>query len=91
MGRKCFYHAGCPDGFGAAFSVWRAWGDEARYIARGHEDLFDPEAHRGDEVVFADIALRNDTLCALAESAAEVTLLDHHVTCLLYTSDAADE
>jgi oligoribonuclease NrnB/cAMP/cGMP phosphodiesterase (DHH superfamily) len=78
--RKCFYHAGCPDGFGAAYSVWRAWGEDAHYIARGHEDVFEPAAHEGDQVVFVDIALRNDLLCDLAESAAEVILLDHHVT-----------
>ncbi len=32
MRRVCFYHAGCPDGFGAAWSVRRAWGDGASYV-----------------------------------------------------------
>ena len=38
MNQVCIYHAGCPDGFGAAWAVWKVWGDEARYIPRGHED-----------------------------------------------------
>ena len=36
--RICFYHAGCPDGFGAAWAVRRAWGEAARYEPRGHDD-----------------------------------------------------
>ena len=38
MDRTCFFHAGCPDGFGAAWSVWRAWDGAGRFIARGHGD-----------------------------------------------------
>ena len=80
MSRTCFYHAGCPDGFGAAWAVWRAWGQSARYVARGHEDVLDASAHEGEEVVFVDIAPRNPLLCELAESAARVVVLDHHVS-----------
>ena len=39
MRKTCFYHAGCPDGFGAAYAVWRAWGDTGRYVGRGHDEL----------------------------------------------------
>ena len=42
MERACIFHAGCPDGFGAAWAVWRAWGDGARYVPRGHDDPFEP-------------------------------------------------
>ena len=34
MRRICFYHAGCPDGFGAAWAVRRAWGEERRVRGR---------------------------------------------------------
>ena len=37
----CFFHAGCPDGFGAAWAVWRAWGRRGRYLPRGHDDHLD--------------------------------------------------
>jgi hypothetical protein len=78
--RTCYYHAGCPDGLGAAFAVWRAWGPGARYLPRGHEDRVDASAHEGDLVVFVDIAPGNQELRELAEAAAKVVVLDHHVT-----------
>jgi oligoribonuclease NrnB/cAMP/cGMP phosphodiesterase (DHH superfamily) len=78
--RTCFYHAGCPDGLGAAWSVWRAWGGGARYLPRGHEDVVDASAHEGALVVFVDIAPGNEELRALAQRAARVIVLDHHVT-----------
>lgn len=80
MKRICIFHAGCPDGFGAAWSVRRAWGRDARYVPRNHEDAFDPDAFAGSFVVFADISLRNEPLRELGEVAAEVLILDHHLT-----------
>jgi hypothetical protein len=78
--RTCFYHAGCPDGFGAVWAVWRAWGADARYVARGHEDAFDPQRHAGETVVFVDIAPPPDALAELSELAAQLIVLDHHVS-----------
>jgi hypothetical protein len=74
------FHAGCPDGFGAAWAAWRVWGDDASYIPRGHEDPFEPNRFRGALVVFADISIRNEFLLAVAEVAAQVVILDHHLT-----------
>jgi oligoribonuclease NrnB/cAMP/cGMP phosphodiesterase (DHH superfamily) len=78
--RTCFYHAGCPDGLGAAWAVWRAWGPGARYLPRGHDDVIDASAHEGQQVVFVDIAPGNEELRALAERTAKLIVLDHHVT-----------
>jgi oligoribonuclease NrnB/cAMP/cGMP phosphodiesterase (DHH superfamily) len=78
--RTCFYHAGCPDGFGAAWAVRAAWGNAGRFVARGHEDMLDAERYRGDEVVFVDIAPRNHLLCELAEEVDRIVVIDHHVT-----------
>ncbi|MGI9591013.1 MAG: hypothetical protein ACR2P8_06565 [Myxococcota bacterium] len=80
MRRFCFFHAGCPDGFGAVWSVWRAWGDDGRYVARGHDDPLDGTRHEGDLVVFADIAPPNPALVDLAELAGKLVVLDHHVS-----------
>ncbi|MEM7412598.1 MAG: hypothetical protein AAF430_20375 [Myxococcota bacterium] len=92
MNRTCYFHAGCPDGFGAAWSVWRHWGEDARYVARGHNDVLDPSAHAGHEVVFVDIAPSNEELRGLAPVAARVVVLDHHISAQeRYASDPGAE
>jgi hypothetical protein len=78
--RSCYFHAGCPDGFGAAWAVWRAWGGDARYLARGHEDAFDPRSHEGEVLVFVDIAPPPEALAELSELAAQLVVLDHHIS-----------
>jgi len=78
--RICFYHAGCPDGFGAAWSVRQAWGEDARYVARRHDHRVRAEDHEGDWLTFVDIAPDNDELQQLAGVAEQVTVLDHHVS-----------
>jgi oligoribonuclease NrnB/cAMP/cGMP phosphodiesterase (DHH superfamily) len=78
--KNLIYHAGCPDGFGAAWAAWRRWGNDARYIPRGHDDRFDPKRFRGDLIVFADISLSNAAMLALAEVADQIVVLDHHIT-----------
>jgi oligoribonuclease NrnB/cAMP/cGMP phosphodiesterase (DHH superfamily) len=60
--------------------VWRAWGAEAAYVARGHEDAFDPRRHEGETLVFVDIAPPPESVAELSELAAELVVLDHHVS-----------
>lgn len=80
MRRYCYYHAGCPDGFGAAWAVWRAWGPSGHFVARGHSDDLDAFAHEGDEVVFVDIAPTVEKAIELGEVAGKFVILDHHLT-----------
>jgi nanoRNase/pAp phosphatase (c-di-AMP/oligoRNAs hydrolase) len=88
MKRVCFYHAGCPDGFAAAWSVRRAWGGGGRYVARSHDDPLPLEELEDALVVFVDIAVDNPQLQALSEVASHIVLLDHHVSAKLrYQSD----
>lgn len=90
MERVCIYHAGCPDGFGAAWAVWRAWGDDADYVARGHDDPFRPASFADKLVVLVDISLDNASLQSLARVAGRIVLLDHHVSSKrLYDADPA--
>lgn len=28
----CIYHGNCDDGFGAAWAIWKRWGNEVAYI-----------------------------------------------------------
>src|SRR5690606_3366813 len=78
--RICFYHAGCPDGFGAAWAVWKAWGAEGEYRPRGHDDALRPDELADALVVFADNAPSPASLRQLAERAGRVVVLDHHVS-----------
>jgi oligoribonuclease NrnB/cAMP/cGMP phosphodiesterase (DHH superfamily) len=88
MKRVCFYHAGCPDGFGAVWSVRRSWGSEGRYIARSHDDPLPLEELEDALVAFVDISPSNEALVELAEVASHIVVLDHHVSAQLrYDSD----
>ena len=78
--RHCFFHAGCPDGFGAAWSLWRAWGIDGRFIPHSHDGPVDPLDFADDQVVFVDIAPPNEIIREFAEVAAEFILLDHHLS-----------
>jgi len=84
--RVCFYHAGCPDGFGAAWAVHRSWQgdgqDGGEFVARGHDDPVDAARFEGAQVVFVDIAPHNEDLRSLMEVAAQVVVLDHHLSSL---------
>jgi hypothetical protein len=78
--RVCYYHAGCPDGFGAAWAVRRAWGDSGEYQSRGHDDELPLADLRGATVAFVDMAPGNGPLRALARVADHVLVLDHHLS-----------
>ena len=72
------YHADCPDGFGAAFAAWKALGDGADYRGVSHGEP--PPAVDGRRVLVCDFAYDRETTIALAGRAAELIVLDHHVS-----------
>lgn len=76
----CFYHAGCPDGFGAVWSVRGVWGESGHFIARSHEDRVHLNECEDALVAFVDISPAKDELEELAQVAGQVVVLDHHVT-----------
>jgi oligoribonuclease NrnB/cAMP/cGMP phosphodiesterase (DHH superfamily) len=78
--RTLFYHASCPDGFGAAWAAKRVWGADARYVSIGHEERLDVASVDGGIAIFADICPRNEDLRRIGRVAAQLVVLDHHVT-----------
>lgn len=72
------YHADCADGFGAAWAIWRRF-PEARFIAVKH-GFPPPEGLDGRRIVIVDFTYPRDTLEALAARAADLLVLDHHIT-----------
>lgn len=73
-----FYHAPCPDGFGAAYAFWRKYGDDIEYHPLGHGEILPNVSER--EVFFADIALDRETTLNVAKRASSITILDHHIS-----------
>lgn len=82
MRRVCIYHAGCPDGFGAAWAAWCAWGEGADYVARGHNDALRPASFEDALVVFVDIAPPVAKAQPLADAVGHLVVLDHHLSAM---------
>lgn len=80
MRTHVWYHAGCWDGFGAAWAVYRAWDKwkpEPKYReVRYGEPL--PASARGDRIWFLDFAPKRGQLERLVENDCDVLILDHH-------------
>lgn len=74
----CLYHADCMDGFGAAWAVWKRWGDAVEYIPASYGGVLPNVA--GRHVLMVDFSYKKPQLEALAASAATIVILDHHET-----------
>lgn len=75
------YHAGCADGFGAAWAAWKKLGNEAVYIPVQYGQPYPPEIDSGvREVFIVDFSYPADVLERIASSVERLTILDHHQT-----------
>jgi len=72
------YHGGCPDGFGGAYAAWKKFGDTAEYIPVKHGHTV-PEGLAGRTLYFIDFCYPQDVMDNIVETAASVTVLDHHL------------
>ena len=72
------YHAGCPDGFGAAWAFWRKYGNSIDYIPVSHGS--EPPDVEGCTVYIADFCYKRDVLLSLKEKAKSLVVLDHHIS-----------
>jgi len=70
------YHAGCPDGFGAAWSFWRKYGDTIQYIPVSHGT--EPPNVEGCDVFMADFCYKRPVMLQMKEDANSLVVLDHH-------------
>lgn len=71
------HHAGCPDGFGAAWWLGCALGDHEKHEGRYGQA---PPDCTGRDVWLVDFCYPADDLRAIALRAKSVTVLDHHQT-----------
>ena len=74
----CIYHRGCADGFGAAWAVYQALGNQVEFYP-GVYDASPPDATKRD-VVMVDFSYKRSVMEMICQSATSVLVLDHHKT-----------
>jgi oligoribonuclease NrnB/cAMP/cGMP phosphodiesterase (DHH superfamily) len=70
------YHAGCPDGFGAAWACWNKFGDKAKYVPVKHGAP--PPNVEGRNVIIVDFSYPETILLEMDRVADSLVLIDHH-------------
>jgi oligoribonuclease NrnB/cAMP/cGMP phosphodiesterase (DHH superfamily) len=74
----CIYHGNCLDGFGAAWAVRHALADDVEFYKGMHQQP--PPDVDGRDVVLVDFSYKKAILETMLQTAASITILDHHVT-----------
>lgn len=77
-GTICIYHGNCADGFTAAWAVWRALGEEVKFV-KGVYGEAPPDVTDAD-VVMVDFSYKRQVLETMADAANSLLVLDHHKT-----------
>jgi hypothetical protein len=74
----CIYHGGCDDGFGAAYAVWKRWGDDVEYFPGAYGNP--PPDVAGKHVIMVDFSYKYPVMRELGKAAESILVLDHHKT-----------
>jgi len=74
----CIYHSNCLDGFGAAWVVRKALGNEVEFHKGIHQQP--PPDVTGLHVFLVDFSYKKAVLEDMLKTAASITILDHHVS-----------
>lgn len=74
----CIYHNNCLDGFGAAWVVRNALGDDIEFFEGVHQQP--PPDVKGLDVILVDFSYKKDVLENMLKKAASITILDHHIS-----------
>lgn len=72
----CIYHAGCADGFTAAWAVHKSLPDDAVYIPARHGEA--PPDVTGAHVFIVDFSYPRAVIEEMQRTAASILILDHH-------------
>lgn len=74
----CIYHGNCDDGFGAAYAVWKKFGDKVEFVPGVYGNP--PPDVTGRHVLLVDFSYKRPVLEEMAARAKTVLILDHHKT-----------
>lgn len=83
----CIYHGNCADGFGAAWALWKRFGDGLDFYPGVYQKP--PPDVRGRDVYLVDFCYKREVMLEMAKQARFLLVLDHHKTAMedLYQSD----
>ena len=76
--KLCIYHNNCLDGFGAAWAVRHALGDDVEFYKGIHQQP--PPDVDGLDVILVDFSYKRAVLESMLKTAASITILDHHIS-----------
>ncbi|NOQ89423.1 MAG: phosphohydrolase [Gammaproteobacteria bacterium] len=76
--KLCIYHGNCLDGFGAAWAVRYALGENVEF----YKGIFQqsPPDVKGRDIFLVDFSYKKEVLENMLETAASITILDHHIS-----------
>lgn len=74
----CIYHGNCDDGFGAAWAIWRRWGNEVAYVPATYGAPLPDMA--GKHVLFVDFSAKYEVMAEASWKARSIVIIDHHKT-----------
>lgn len=72
----CIYHGYCDDGFGAAYAVWKRYGDEYEYFPGVYQ--VDPPDVKNRDVVMVDFSYKRPVIERMSQEANKILIIDHH-------------
>ncbi|WP_256213781.1 phosphohydrolase [Pseudomonas sp. NBRC 111132] len=72
----CIYHGNCADGFGAAWVVRKALGDQVEFVAGVYGQ--EPPDVTDKDVIIVDFSYKYDVLARISWKARSIIVLDHH-------------
>jgi uncharacterized protein len=75
----CVYHAGCDDGFGAAWAIWKRWPD-CRFVPGSYGKTANLGEVAGKNVLYVDFSEKRPAIEMLAQAAQSIVIIDHHKT-----------
>ncbi len=76
--KLCIYHGNCLDGFAAAWAVRYALGNNVEFYKGIHQQS--PPDVKGRDVFLVDFSYKKEVLVNMLETAASITILDHHIS-----------
>ena len=76
MKKLCIYHGNCADGFGAAYAVWKRYGEAVEFYPGVYQQ--DPPDVTGRDVIMVDFSYKRPVIEQMAQDANSILILDHH-------------